>query len=435
MKLKTRVCVLGAGAGGTGCVYQLLKRGIPTVVIDRNPDFGGTAVFAGVDGFEPGVSLDGLHRLLVEAMQAMPLGCHVVEDAPNSFLLHPEEGRNWESHSFARYPWGLAVGTDLPYEATLGRKLGNRLQFEPDAMVQVIRQVLAPYQQHLTELFGYRFLGCTTEGDRIIAVTVEKDGSTVEIEADWFVDASGDIVLARAAGCACSFGEEAREVYAEPSAPEVACGKVNAVSYVFRIAPTADRSYTDPEPPEADPQWEADRMRKTVSCFTLYPNGDINVNMLPTMQGQEYFALGDRADELGQRRVRRYWHWLQQEKGMRGYTLARIYQAGIRESWRLQGRHVLTEQDIRKGGAELDSVAAIADHALDIHGKGGMCRELEKPYAIPLECTQAQEYANLMVACRGASFSHIAASSARLTRTMLSLGESVGKHIADQIAM
>ena len=59
-----------------------------------------------------------------------------------------------------------------------------------------------------------------------------------------------------------------------------------------------------------------------------------------------------------------------------------------------------------------------------------MLKELEKPYIIPLECSMTREYENLFVACRGASFSHIAASSARLIRTMLSLGESVGEHIA-----
>lgn len=76
---------------------------------------------------------------------------------------------------------------------------------------------------------------------------------------------------------------------------------------------------------------------------------------------------------------------------------------------------------------------AIADHALDVHGCGGMCKELEMPYEIPLECAMTNEYANLFVACRGASFSHIASSSARLTRTMLSFGEGIGEYISEII--
>ena len=171
-------------------------------------------------------------------------------------------------------------------------------------------------------------------------------------------------------------------------------------------------------------------MRGVVSCFSEYPDGDINVNMLPTMQGREYMELGEDADRVGHMRVKGYWHYLQTEKKLRGWKIRKIYSAGVRETYRLKGRHILTEQEVRAGRSALDSVAAIADHALDIHGESGMLKELEKPYIIPLECTMTREYENLFVACRGASFSHIAGASARLIRTMLSLGESVGEHIA-----
>ena len=118
---------------------------------------------------------------------------------------------------------------------------------------------------------------------------------------------------------------------------------------------------------------------------------------------------------------------------MRGYRLIHIYESGIRESYRLIGQYVLREQDLRAGMLSQPKngmTVAIADHALDIHGKGGMCRELTYPYEIPIECTMTNEYENLFVACRGASFSHIASSSVRLSRTMLSLGEGVGEEIA-----
>ena len=96
--IKTEVCVLGAGAGGTGCVYRLIKNGIKTVVVDKNPDFGGTMTFGGVDGWEPGVSLDGIHMLLKDELEQMKDACHVVEVVPNCNLFHPENGLNWENH-------------------------------------------------------------------------------------------------------------------------------------------------------------------------------------------------------------------------------------------------------------------------------------------------------------------------------------------------
>lgn len=444
--IETDVCVIGAGAGGIGCVYRLIKNGIKTVVVDRYPDFGGTAVFCGVDGWEPGVSLDGLHTLLKKEMEAMEQGCHVVETVPNCNLFHPENGMNWDNHSFEAYPWGLSLPTGKGYEDTMKRCLflrGNdtlkRLQFEGKAMQKAVHRVFQPYQNNLTTYFGYSFESCTVHGDRVESVTVSNGAERVCISARCFVDASGNIVLARDAGCQVAFGREGKAVYHEPSAT-VKSDDVNAVTYVFRIHPVPDSSHIDQIPREYESvdlhAWKRDKMKSLVSCFCMYPNGDVNVNMLPTMEGSEYFSLGSRADQVGRARVYAYWRYLQTEKKMQGYTLTHIFDAGVRESYRLVGRYVLSEQDIRAGLTRQPKVgrtAAVADHPLDVHGKDSMCRELEMPYEIPIECAMTREYDNLFVACRGASFSHIASASVRLTRTMLSFGEGVGEYISETL--
>jgi hypothetical protein len=269
---------------------------------------------------------------------------------------------------------------------------------------------------------------------------VSNGEATEEIEADVFVDASGDIVLARDAGCAYSIGREGTDAYGEPSAGEKS-NIINAVSYVFRIKPTSDPEHIDEIPSEYTSvdieDYKRGPMRGTVSCFVEYPSGAYNMNMLPTMQGAEHLALGDRADEIGKARVWAYWHYLQTERGLRGFTLTHIYDAGVRESYRLVGKYVLCEQDLRAGkpvGKTSGRVIAIADHAMDIHGESGMCNALDHPYEVPIECAETVEYDNLFVACRGASFSHIAASSVRLTRTMISMGEGVGEYIADKLS-
>ena len=445
-QIETDVFVLGAGAGGIGCVYRLLKNGIKTVVVDKNNDFGGTMVFGGVDGWEPGVSLDGMHTLLYEELCKIENGCHVVEVVPNINIFCPDNGYDWSKHSFSERPWGLSVPTGKAYDDTMKRCTflrGNascvRLQFDSEYMPTAVRRVLEPYADSLTELFGYSYAECKTENGKILSVTVTNGEEKVEVYAKYFVDCSGDIVLARSAGCEYAFGTEGKEAYGEPCADKES-DNVNAVTYVFRVSPTEDKDHIDKIPDEYAKVDVSDftegGMRKRISCFTLYPNGDINVNMLPTLEGKEYFKLGDKADAVGRARVYRYWHFLQTERGMKGYRLVKIFDAGIRESYRLVGKYVLTENDVRAGLTKQPKVGrtvAIADHALDVHGSGGMCRELEIPYEIPLECTEAKEFDNLFVACRGASFSHIASASVRLSRTMLSLGEGVGEYISEII--
>ncbi|MGC9319022.1 MAG: FAD-dependent oxidoreductase, partial [Armatimonadota bacterium] len=54
------------------------------------------------------------------------------------------------------------------------------------------------------------------------------------------------------------------------------------------------------------------------------------------------------------------------------------------------------------------------------------CRELTEPYGIPYRCLLPREMRNLLVASRAGSFSSIAASSCRLSRTMMHLGQAAG---------
>ena len=442
--VETDVCVVGAGSGGTGCVYRLIKNGIKTVVVDKNPDFGGTMVFSGVDGWEPGVSLDGVHQLLVRELEHMENACHVVEGVPNCNLFHPENGDNWENSSFEKYPWGLSVPTKRPYEDTLGRCTsirGNgsmkRFQFEPDAMRAAINNILLPYKENLQTFFGYSYTSCEKTDGKITGVVVSDGCDMVKILAKYFVDASGDIILARDAGCKYTSGCEGADEYGEPGAGEKS-DVLNGATYVFRITPKADAGI-DEIPEEYKgvdiSKWKKEKLEKVVSCFVFYPNGDINVNMLPTMEGREYLELGKLADNVGCARVWAYWTWLQKNRGMSGFGLKKIYTAGVRESYRLCGKYVLTEKDVRSGRGKFGNrCIAVADHSLDVHGAGWMAKELEFPYDIPVECTMTNEFDNLFVACRGASFTHIAASTARLSRTMLSLGEGVGEYIAKIMA-
>ena len=146
------------------------------------------------------------------------------------------------------------------------------------------------------------------------------------------------------------------------------------------------------------------------------------------MAGWDLINLGyDGAMEKCRRQLQAHWHWMQ--PSMPGWEFdSYAPMLGIRESYRVVGKYVLREQDLDLGltGQTHTDMIAIADHAVDIHGSGGS-HELAGPYGIPYRCLLPEGgWTNLMVACHGASFSHIAASSCRLSRTMLQLGHAAG---------
>lgn len=441
--IKTDVCILGAGAGGIGCAYRLIKSGIKTVVVDKNSDFGGSMVFSGVDGWEPGVSHDGLHNVLYKKLSGMKNGCHIVAQVPEESIFVPQDIESWDgSYAFHKWPWALAQKSKFLYEDTFQRvpyRYSKRLQFDPAAFSLSVNEVFAEHKENLATFFGYKYKSCKTDGDKIVSITISNGQKTEEIFADVFVDSSGDIVLARDAGCEYSFGTEGKDDYGEPSAFEKS-NRINAVSFVFKISKAKNSEHIDEIPAEFAAvnieSFKQGRIKQTICYIVEYPNGDYNINMLPTMEGEEYFLYGADADKVGKAMVWAYWNYLQTEKNMKGFTLVHIYDAGIRESYRLKGKYILREQDLRAGeplDVKSEKIIAIADHAMDIHGQNGMCKELEKPYKIPIECAMTKEFNNLFVACRGASFTHIAASSARLSRTMISMGEGVGDYIAQKI--
>ncbi|MFC1453469.1 FAD-dependent oxidoreductase, partial [Verrucomicrobiota bacterium] len=186
--------------------------------------------------------------------------------------------------------------------------------------------------------------------------------------------------------------------------------------------------------PEGIPEelWWTDRLPSV--SMNHYPNGDRNMNMLPTMEGDEFMRLGyAAAREECTRRVYAYWRRLQATKDeFFHYRISWIApELGVRESYRIIGEHVLTQHDLLAGlsGREHDDTIAIADHAMDTHGPSTGrqgCAELSEPYGVPFRCLIPKGFRNLLIASRAASFSSIAASSCRTSRTMMQLGQAAG---------
>jgi FAD dependent oxidoreductase len=115
-------------------------------------------------------------------------------------------------------------------------------------------------------------------------------------------------------------------------------------------------------------------------------------------------------------------------------------QLGIRESRRIRGRHVLTDEDILSCSKFPEEVAARCSYPIDIHqaspnaDKGGLQRLKEGDYyEIPMRCLEPEDVDNLLVAGRCISASFVAQSSLRIQAVCWALGESAGRTAAQRI--
>ncbi len=438
-KLVTDICIIGGGSGGIGAAARILQNreeNTDVILVEETGLLGGTSTIGGVNCWEPGISGPGIHYRLYEGLSQRK----------------GQAGVGKSTHYYTtEKPWGMSeIDESLDYRATLRRaglvkeKL-RRFHFEPISMGMQMENMLME-SGNIRIMYYTSFVGAKTRGDRINSIVVfsQEDGEYYEIEASFFIDCSGDIVVARDAGCETVFGEDGQERYGEISAPDRSTDTVNGVSLIFRVTPSRDTTIDD------IPKWAYDTdAKKWLSRPNLpgvsinnYPNGDLNMNILPVMEGREYFSLSPSERlKICKARVYYYWNWLQNEKGFDRYTFKGFaMKIGVRESYRLVGRHVLTEADVRAGFLKQnkkDEIIAFSDHALDTHGnrntKISRVQELDIPYGVPYSCLLDNKLINLAVACRGSSFSHIAASSCRLSRTMIALGEAAGQAAVNAI--
>lgn len=434
-RVATDILIIGGGSGGVGAAVRAAKHNphARVMLVEAMEMLGGTSTAGGVNNWEPGVAGMGIHYELFERMSRIPNAIGVGKSVHH---YSPEE------------PYGLSrIDPDSPYESSLRRSATSpqdvrRVHFEPEIMARVMHEMLAEAGVEIR--YRTRITGVEVKDLHLVAVTAQPldGGEAYTIHSRYFVDSSGGCHLAKAAGCKMAFGEEAFDLYQEPSAPDTPAPIVNGVSQIFRVTPTEEATVDElPEAalaPEVQ-QWLANNNPATF--ITEYPNGDLCMNVLPTMQGAEFHNLPyAEAQALCQARMLAHWGRLQTRYGFDHYRFVSFSpMVGVRENYRLVGRYVLREQDVRTGiltNTRTD-IIAFADHALDTHGerrvKGAKLKALDQPYGIPYACLLPQEYENLITASRGSSFSHIAASSCRLSRTMMALGEAAG--VASAIAL
>ena len=415
------VCVVGGGSGGFGAAVAAARHGARVLLVEASEGLGGTSTWAGVNNWEPVAGPTGLPWELYERLRRRPLAVALQRRIRD----HPTPGSWFE------------IAPEIDYRLSLSRRRGLPIAFEPQALDDEMAALLAE-QERCEVWLRARVVEVRRAGRRIAAIAVERaDGRRTEVRAGVYVDATADVYLARAAGCATHIGPDPRSRYGEAAAPddEHPAPRLNNASLCYRVAPLAPGE--DPRIQAPPPDVDLDAIRPATSIRT-YPNGDLNLNPVGLMLGQEAYDLARRggagaAYDEARRRALAHWHLLQTRHGMAGWKLVWLSPAlGVRESHRLVARYVLREQDCRAGLAAqeaggLHDVVAIADHSLDFHGAGKWeGRELDSPYGIPFRCLLPQEVDNLLVACRGAGFSAVAASSCRLSRTMMTLGQAAG---------
>lgn len=265
----------------------------------------------------------------------------------------------------------------------------------------------------------------------VIAMNV-LTGEELRFEAPLFADCTGDATLGVLAGAMYSIGREPQSAFGEELAPQQADDMTMGVSM----------------------QWYAKKRDKPTS-FPLFEYG-ISFNEQTAekrLRGEWTWETGlnsrivdnlERVRDYGMLVVYSNWSFLKnRSKDRRRYERQQLdwlaYVAGKRESRRLLGDYVLSEQDIVKNMPHEDATFTTT-WSIDLHYPDtlnarnfatGPFKAISRqrviyPYAVPYRCLYSRNISNLFMAGRNISVTHVALGSVRVMRTTGMMGEVVG---------
>ena len=289
-------------------------------------------------------------------------------------------------------------------------------------------------EENITMLLNCSCMGCEMDGERIASVTGWQLNSYTfhTVNAEIFVDCSGDSILADISGAAYRVGRESCEEFGEYAAPEVADRCTMGSSCLIEARKTDHPcAFIPPEWAYSYPDDESmylknhDIIGTGVNFWwielggemdTIYDAQTVNEELIKTAYG-----VWDHIKNHG-------------DHGMENWELEWIgFLPGKRESRRYVGDYVLTQQDLEEGHTFADAVA-FGGWTMDNHNPKGFKFmgysshhiAVKAPYQIPFRCLYSKNVPNLMFAGRNISATHMAMSSTRVMATCAVIGQAAG---------
>jgi predicted neuraminidase len=271
----------------------------------------------------------------------------------------------------------------------------------------------------VTVLLHSRVLDVQVEDGGIQQVDVSTASHVIRIHPKVVIDATGICILAKQAGFPLI---------------HLGANEQLPMSLYFTLWDTGKP--VTPKLPDCCPTWECD---EDLPMTTLhpFPSGKVEVKMkVIGFDAADGLSLSE-AEMHARRQMMGLIYYLQ-TKGYQGrklnqHVLASVSRMiGIREACRIEGEHILTQEQVMHE-AVFDDAVAVGTYHLDYHWPDRVERAgtgittMVMPYHIPLRSLIPRGSRNMLVPGRGASGDQMAMSSFRVMATCIQMGYAAGK--------
>jgi hypothetical protein len=392
------VIVVGGGSAGMAAAVVAARAGLRTVLVDESPFLGGMSTGGAVGTF-CGFYLRDRGGELVRTVGGFP--AEVMDRlAAAGQCYGPVPFKTTAAVPYV--PWGV-----------------KRLY---DAMARAEPGLHVYLHAHAVDVVA--------DDDRIEAVLVSTRDGTVAMRAPYFVDASGDAWLARAAGAPAARGE--RLQYPSMMFYMQHVDLAAALPALFDLNDLLERHFASDGLP-----------RRSGNVIPTGRPGEVLVAM-------SRVAIGDRAVDGGSARDLTLGEMLGREQAERCASFLRAHmpgfaeaflsdtapRLGIRETWRIQGDYELTESDVL-GGRRFDDGIGRAAWPIELHVADGRTewRFLDDglTYGIPYRVLVPRLVSNLLVVGRCVSATREAFASVRVIGPCMLEGQAAALAVAEAL--
>ena len=279
-------------------------------------------------------------------------------------------------------------------------------------------------------LFHSVIFGVTTEKRKISSVDITSKAQKITVEADFFIDATGDGELFCLAGCDFQLGRESDSL----CQPMTTCFRMSGVDIDLF---TEERPRLQELYKEKQARGEITNPRENILVFfgvgedVLHFNTTRVVMLDPTNP----FDVS-KAEVTARKQIHELICFLKENSGAfnESALISVAVNIGVRESRKLKGVHILTGDELISCTRFEDSIA-LGNYDIDIHsptGTGTSHRYFSdgEYYTIPYRSLLPKEYDNLLVAGRCISATHEAQASVRIMPICCCMGEAAGTAVS-----
>lgn len=275
-------------------------------------------------------------------------------------------------------------------------------------------------------LFQCSLYDAVTCGDKITALKFACVSGSITIEAERFIDASGDGILAYVSGCPYRLGREGDSL-CQPMTLCFRVGNVDLEKY------REERPLINPLYKKYREEGRIKNIREDVLIFNTVHAGMLHFNSTRIVRKNptDVFDV-TRAEIEAREQAFELMSFLKEnfEAFKNAEIIYTAAQIGVRESRMFEGEYTLTGEDLTECRRFKDSIA-LGNYDIDIHNPEGTGTSHYyfkdgEYYTIPYRCMVVKKYKNLLVTGRCISTTHEAQASIRIMPIVCCLGEAAG---------